>query len=48
MAGVLGGLALAEGTEYVEDMIADDVADKIEDDLADQGGYDDYDGCDDF
>ncbi|KAK8944894.1 hypothetical protein KSP39_PZI008201 [Platanthera zijinensis] len=31
-AGVLGGLALAEGVDYVEDKIADDAADKVEDD----------------
>ncbi|CAI9092270.1 OLC1v1027466C1 [Oldenlandia corymbosa var. corymbosa] len=37
VAGVLGGLALAEGAEYVEDKIADDAAEKVEDDL----GYDD-------
>ncbi|XP_062120354.1 protein SRC2 homolog [Humulus lupulus] len=36
VAGVLGGLALAEGADYVEDKIADDVADRVEDDL----GYD--------
>ncbi|XP_077240261.1 calcium-dependent lipid-binding (CaLB domain) family protein [Tasmannia lanceolata] len=44
VAGVLGGLALAEGVDYVEDKIADDAADKVEDDL----GYDDgdYDGDD--
>ncbi|KAL8126166.1 uncharacterized protein LOC141720731 [Apium graveolens] len=40
VAGVLGGLALAEGFDYVEDKITDDVADKVEDDL----GYDDDDG----
>lgn len=39
VAGVLGGLALAEGVDYVEDKIADDAADKVEDDL----GYDDDD-----
>ncbi|CAL5185338.1 unnamed protein product [Lathyrus oleraceus] len=37
VAGVLGGIALVEGAEYVEDRIADDVAERIEDDL----GYDD-------
>lgn len=37
VAGVLGGLALAEGVDYVEDRIADDAAEKVEDDL----GYDD-------
>ncbi|KAF4356498.1 hypothetical protein F8388_026970 [Cannabis sativa] len=36
VAGVLGGLALAEGADYVEDKIADDVEDRVEDDL----GYD--------
>ncbi|CAA7403313.1 unnamed protein product [Spirodela intermedia] len=36
-AGVLGGLALAEGADYVEDKIADDVAERVEDDL----GFDD-------
>ncbi|XP_047326634.1 protein SRC2-like [Impatiens glandulifera] len=44
VAGVLGGLALAEGAEYVEDKIEDDVAEKVEDDLA---ADDDY-GDDDF
>ncbi|MQM23962.1 hypothetical protein Taro_057032 [Colocasia esculenta] len=37
-AGVLGGLALAEGVDYVEDKIADDAAEKVEEDL----GYDDF------
>lgn len=38
-AGVLGGLALAEGADYVEDKIADDVTDRVEDDLGfDDGG----------
>ncbi|KAM3239942.1 hypothetical protein ACQJBY_053560 [Aegilops geniculata] len=41
-AGVLGGLALAEGASYLEDKIEDDVAEKVEDDLA-GGGYDDDD-----
>ena len=36
-AGVLGGLALAEGADYVEDKITDDVAEKVEEEL----GYDD-------
>ncbi|XP_074588576.1 uncharacterized protein LOC141844417 [Curcuma longa] len=36
-AGLLGGLAIAEGVDYVEDKIADDVADKVEDDVADDG-----------
>ncbi|KAI3504008.1 hypothetical protein L1887_32552 [Cichorium endivia] len=35
-AGLLGGLAIAEGVDYVEDEIAEDAADKVEDDL----GYD--------
>lgn len=39
VAGVLGGLALAEGADALEDHITDDVADKVEDDL----GYDDDD-----
>ncbi|XP_020239971.1 protein SRC2 [Cajanus cajan] len=39
VAGVLGGVALVEGAEYVEDKIADDVAERVEDDL----GYDDGD-----
>lgn len=37
VAGALGGLAIAEGLDYAEDKIADDVAEKVEDDL----GYDD-------
>ncbi|KAM3295587.1 hypothetical protein ACQJBY_038079 [Aegilops geniculata] len=41
-AGVLGGLALAEGASYLEDKFEDDVAEKVEDDLA-GGGYDDDD-----
>ncbi|XP_027358441.1 uncharacterized protein LOC113867361 [Abrus precatorius] len=36
VAGVLGGIALVEGAEYVEDKIADDAAEKVEDDI----GYD--------
>ncbi|KAH0455990.1 hypothetical protein IEQ34_013897 [Dendrobium chrysotoxum] len=36
-AGVLGGLALAEGVDYLEDKVEDDVAEKVEDDY-----YDDY------
>ncbi|KAK7380354.1 hypothetical protein VNO78_32862 [Psophocarpus tetragonolobus] len=39
VAGVLGGIALVEGAEYVEDKIADDVAEKVEEDL----GYDEDD-----
>ncbi|XP_073012607.1 uncharacterized protein [Typha latifolia] len=47
-AGVLGGLALAEGVDYVEDKIADDAAEKVEDNLGyDDGGFGDY-GGDDF
>ncbi|KAI3425413.1 uncharacterized protein J3R85_010336 [Psidium guajava] len=42
VAGVLGGLALAEGVDYVEDKIADDVAEKVEDDLADEDDGDDF------
>ncbi|EEF49072.1 protein SRC2 homolog [Ricinus communis] len=36
VAGALGGLALAEGVDALEDKIADDVAERVEDDL----GYD--------
>ncbi|KAL2550447.1 Calcium-dependent lipid-binding (CaLB domain) family protein [Forsythia ovata] len=36
VAGALGGLALAEGFDALEDKIADDVEDRVEDDL----GYD--------
>ncbi|KAL3653546.1 hypothetical protein CASFOL_003227 [Castilleja foliolosa] len=36
VAGALGGLALVEGVDALEDEIADDVADRVEDDL----GYD--------
>lgn len=39
VGGVLGGLALAEGFDALEDKIADDAAAKVEDDL----GYDDDD-----
>lgn len=45
VAGVLGGVALVEGVDLLEDKIADDVAEKVEDDLADDDG--DY-GGDDF
>lgn len=38
-AGILGGLAIGEGVEYVEDQIAEDAAQKVEDDL----GYGDED-----
>ncbi|KAJ8627894.1 hypothetical protein MRB53_021201 [Persea americana] len=44
-AGLLGGLAIAEGVDYMENKIADDAAEKVEDDLAydnDGGGDDDY------
>ncbi|PIA34221.1 hypothetical protein AQUCO_03800067v1 [Aquilegia coerulea] len=44
VAGVLGGLALAEGVDYVEDKIADDVEERVADDL----GYDDGAYGDDF
>ncbi|XP_043718097.1 protein SRC2-like [Telopea speciosissima] len=45
VAGVLGGLALAEGADYVEDKIADNVAERVEDDDdSDNGGYGDDDG----
>ncbi|CAK7337334.1 unnamed protein product [Dovyalis caffra] len=40
VAGVLGGIALAEGVDALEDDIADRAAEKVEDDLAD---YDDDD-----
>ncbi|RLN05582.1 hypothetical protein C2845_PM13G26160 [Panicum miliaceum] len=43
-AGVLGGLALAEGASYLEDKFEDHVAEKVEEDLYggdDDGGYDD-------
>jgi len=43
-AGLLGGLALAEGASYLEDKFEDHVAEKVEEDLyddADDGGYDD-------
>ncbi|EXB66282.1 hypothetical protein L484_003038 [Morus notabilis] len=36
VAGALGGLALVEGVDFVEDKIADDVAERVEDDI----GYD--------
>lgn len=36
VAGVLGGIALTEGAEYVEDKIEDEVTERVEDDL----GYD--------
>ncbi|RLM60847.1 hypothetical protein C2845_PM14G20630 [Panicum miliaceum] len=43
-AGLLGGLALAEGAGYLEDKFEDHVAEKVEEDLYggdDDGGYDD-------
>ena len=41
LAGAVGGIALVEGAEYLEDKIADDAAEKVEDDLGyDEGGYD--------
>lgn len=46
VAGALGGIALFEGAEYVEDKIADDAAERVEenlDDDDDDGGYDDGD-----
>lgn len=39
VAGVLGGLAIGEGVDYLEDKIADDAAERVEDDL----GYGDED-----
>lgn len=45
VAGVLGGLAIAEGIDHLEDKIAEDAAEKVEEDLADDDG--DY-GGDDF
>ncbi|KAK9103669.1 hypothetical protein Sjap_020923 [Stephania japonica] len=45
VAGVLGGIALTEGVEHLEEKIEDDVAEKVEEDLAyDDGGF----GGDDF
>ncbi|KFK27692.1 hypothetical protein AALP_AA8G416000 [Arabis alpina] len=51
VAGVLGGVALAEGFEAVEDNIAEEAAEKVEDDLDAEeddsdGGDDDDDGGD--
>ncbi|XP_021765060.1 protein SRC2-like [Chenopodium quinoa] len=50
VAGALGGLALAEGFDKLEDHIADEAAERVEDDLAaDDAGYDDADyGGDDW
>ncbi|KAK9166353.1 hypothetical protein Scep_001544 [Stephania cephalantha] len=45
VAGVLGGLALAEGVEHMENKIAEKVEDDLKDDYG--GGYDDY-GDDDY
>ncbi|CAO2838787.1 unnamed protein product [Amaranthus hypochondriacus] len=42
VAGALGGLALAEGFDQLEDHIADEAAERVESDVAD-GGYDDGD-----
>ncbi|OIW20227.1 hypothetical protein TanjilG_07318 [Lupinus angustifolius] len=42
LAGVVGGIALAEGADYIENKIADDAAEKVEDDI----GYDNDDGYD--
>ncbi|KAL7254097.1 hypothetical protein ACSBR1_008486 [Camellia fascicularis] len=39
VAGVLGGLALAEGVDYMEDKIADKAAEKVEDDDYDEDDY---------
>ncbi|XP_050364160.1 protein SRC2 [Argentina anserina] len=38
VAGVLGGLAIVEGVDYLEDKVADDAAEKAEEDL----GYGDF------
>ncbi|CAA7023389.1 unnamed protein product [Microthlaspi erraticum] len=45
VAGVLGGVALAEGLDAVEDNIAEEAAEKVEEDL--DAGDDDFDGGDD-
>ncbi|XP_004240724.1 protein SRC2 [Solanum lycopersicum] len=45
VAGVLGGVAIAEGIDHLENSIAEDAAEKVEEDLADDDG--DY-GDDDF
>jgi len=44
VAGVLGGLALEEGFDAIENHIADDAAEKVEDNSGDDGDYydDDY------
>uniref|UniRef100_A0A0A9EAG4 Uncharacterized protein n=1 Tax=Arundo donax TaxID=35708 RepID=A0A0A9EAG4_ARUDO len=41
-AGLLGGLALAEGASYLEDKVEEGAAEKVEEDLADEGYDDDY------
>lgn len=41
-AGILGGLAIAGGVDYVEDKIADDVTERVENDLAYDDGDDDF------
>ncbi|KAH7536701.1 WW domain-containing protein C11B10.08 [Ziziphus jujuba] len=49
-AGLLGGLALSEGFDYMEDKIANDVDERVEDDLEDDDhhhNHDDDDGGDD-
>ncbi|KAL6953654.1 hypothetical protein U1Q18_004612 [Sarracenia purpurea var. burkii] len=48
VAGVLGGLALVEGADYVEDKIADNVAEKVEDNRDDDDYGGDYGGDDDY
>lgn len=42
VAGVLGGLAIAEGADYIEDKIADDVTDRVEENEANDDYDDDY------
>lgn len=37
VAGALGGLALAEGADFLEDKVEDDVAERVEDDLGFDG-----------
>lgn len=41
VAGLVGGIALVEGAEYVEDKIADDAAEKVEEDYGDDDYGDD-------
>ncbi|XP_056159048.1 protein SRC2 isoform X2 [Syzygium oleosum] len=45
VAGALGGIALAEGFDHLEDKIADDAAEKVEEDPGDDdgGGYEEDD-----